>query len=297
MDQGGEGVINKQNEAKFINLLVAMRFYYDKAKVTRRWRVTGNILVALMAGYVVAFVPFLKENSYLFALIGLVWLIISRLFLTDREKSYAKIGATIQEEFDTTLFELPWNKTLVGSYVLPEIIKNATRKFNGDRKKLENWYIGLNAPTHMLNVLLAQRTNLVWDTILRKRYALIVAITTIVYFAITIVVGLSIAVDLRTYCLALLIPSASIILHGIETSRDHWRRYRSCEKSGVEILTLYSKISENHQLESLQSCREYQDFIFQKRCDNNLIPNKMYWLSRDKDDELIKTINEELSTS
>lgn len=287
-------MINRQNEKEFQALLVAMRYYYNKAKTIHRIRVIGNIVIALFGVFMVSFFPQIKQLSLVFLpIVSFLWILISRLLLIEWEKKHTKIAATLQEEFDTSLFGIPWQKVLAGSRIDPENIIKADQKFKGDRSKLKDWYIGINAPNPSLNVLLAQRMNLVWDVRLRKRYAVLVGCMTLLYLLCTLFIGRN--TNMVAYMLTLLIPSVSILIHGVETCRDHWRRAQSCEKIGREILATYTSKATNIDQDIVLCCREYQDFIFQKRCDTTLIPNGLYWLSRNNDDHTMKQVNEELS--
>lgn len=113
-----------QNDNKSIELLIVMRFYYNKAKKVHRIRVLGNFIMALVAGYLVSYFPQIKL-TLLWALPVLtgIWTLVSRLFLLDQEKEYVKIAAIIQEEFDTRLFDLPWHRSLVGNQIQSEVLK------------------------------------------------------------------------------------------------------------------------------------------------------------------------------
>ncbi|AZN40404.1 S-4TM family putative pore-forming effector [Paenibacillus albus] len=286
-------MLSKQNDSKHQALLVALRYYYDRAKMLHRYRVSGNILMALL-GLVMSMVPGVKPVSiYILPVIGFVWLLLSVILLQELEKKITRRAATIQEEFDTSLFELPWRDRLVGRKASPEQVAHASQRFKGDRSKLLDWYTGLNAPSHFLNVLLAQRSSLAWDVKLRKRYAILVGVLSLVYLITTITICWR--SDLKTYILTMLIPSASILLHGITTCSEHWRRALSCEEVVQDLLELYRIKARNLERDILHECREFQDFIFLKRCDITLIPNKIYWLSRDNDDQVMKQINAELS--
>ncbi|RED32292.1 S-4TM family putative pore-forming effector [Paenibacillus sp. VMFN-D1] len=287
-------MLDKQNESQYIKLLVAMRYYYNKAKLIHRVRVYGVFAAAIISGFLGKIFPSVTWLLVLSAVLSAGWLIIHRLVLMDLEKSYTKRAATIQEEFDTKLFGLSWHKSLVGSPIKPEQIAEANIRFKGERDKLKDWYVGLSSSEKWLNVLIAQRMNLAWDSNLRKRYAYLVLTLTILCGVVTIL--LSLQTPLLTYILSFLFPTLPILLHGFETFRDHLRRSKSCEQLGSEVLTTYNQNKEHISPDINQRCREYQDAIFHKRCDITLIPNRLYWLSRNQDDSLFKTVNEELSS-
>jgi SMODS-associating 4TM effector domain len=282
-------MLEQQNSPENLELLAAMRHLYNCAKRIRTIRVIVNIVLALAAVFYASTDPQAKEWL---ALIGLVWLFVTR-FLQEKEKNYTKTAATIQEEFDTNLFGIPWNRSLVGNKIPPEEIKKAAKRLKDNRNSLKNWYTGLNAPNKISNVLLAQRTNLIWDARRRKKYAFAVGFITATYFAFTIYLGWN--TSIKAYLLTILIPSLPILLHGFDTCKAHWSRANRCEQVGEKVLATFESNLKAPDPNILQTCREYQDFIYQKRCDTALVPNWWYKIWREEDEDIMKTVNERLS--
>lgn len=120
-----------------IRLLAASNREYSKAKCVMRLRVVASILIALCGPIATYLVP--AVTNYL-AIAGGVWLLLSTVVLKRVQSALTKWAATIQEEFDTKLFDLPWNKMLIGDHESRELIRHADAKFKTERKVLSDWY-------------------------------------------------------------------------------------------------------------------------------------------------------------
>jgi len=170
----------------------------------QHWRVAGTVGLAAAAPLIYYLIP---NSRATLAVIGGVWLVVSRAILEGIEAKKVKQAATIQEQFDVDLFNLPWNQVLVGDRVSPELVSSAAASFKGDREKLKGWYADTGNIPYPLGVLLCQRANLVWDWRLRRQYAWIVSILTVFLFSLGIVLAIVTNLTLLDYLLALLIPS------------------------------------------------------------------------------------------
>lgn len=281
----------KQNEPESIELLSAMRHLYNKAKFIRIIRVAITVLLPIISVITLYLYP---PSMQMMTLISAIWLILHRIFLQEIEKKNVKNAAKIQEEFDERVFQLNWNETLVGTRIEKEEIKELCQSFKGDKEKLKDWYPGLNASHHFLNVLIAQRTNVKWDINLRKFYTVLLAIIIIVYLVLIITIGMVTNLSLQTFLLSFLVPSLPLLLHMAETLNSHKQRYQSLES----IVSKLTKEINNFSSEGVKTkCREFQDAIFIKRCDINTIPDKVYWIKRLTYDKLAKEVNETFSNN
>lgn len=282
-------MLEQQNSPENLELLAAMRHYYNRAKSLHRINVGISILLSLASIYLARWYPQAKE--WIVGIAGF-WLFCS-WFFSYLEKQLTRIAATIQEQFDTDLFGIPWNQTLVGDRIAPEKIRKASKRLKEDRNQLKNWYTGLNCTKKELNVLLAQRTNLIWDSNQRKKYAIAVGIITIMYLAFTIVIGWN--TSLGRYLLTLFLPSAPILIHGLKTVLANWTRAKQCESLAKDEMTSFEFITCKADSEIWQKCRQYQDIIYQKRCDTTLVPNWWYKLWRTENEDTMRAINEQMS--
>ncbi|MFS0906314.1 S-4TM family putative pore-forming effector [Priestia aryabhattai] len=267
-------MLNKQNTPEFIRLLAAMRVSYNCAKNVRTIRTAFTVLLAMLGIYCAYKNP--QWKTYI-SLIGLLWILL-RIKFQEFEKAKVKTGAIIQEQFDTRLFNLPWNIYLGNDEIGFEDIERLNRKFKGKQSDLTNWYVTLESKDHLYNVLLAQRMNLIWDADLRSTYSKLVKTLFYLYVFFLIVVGIKLNLSLTNFLLYLTIPSITLLNHLYETYKAH-------EKKALEIKKVEKHVNKilekgNHSAINIVTCRQIQDMVFLKRTDPNLIPNILHRLKK-----------------
>ncbi|ACA42254.1 MULTISPECIES: S-4TM family putative pore-forming effector [Lysinibacillus] len=288
-----EITINKnQNKPESLRLLAAMRLLYGRAKILRTLRVCITVLLPIISILSLNYFPSFKEGL---AFLAGVWLVLNRIFFLEIEKRMVKDAAKIQEEFDVNIYQISWNSLLVGEKIPVEGIKRLNQKSKEKEENLKDWYPGLKSPDHFLNVLLAQRTNIAWDIDLRKFYKNILYGVTTLYIIILIAICFQINLPTQTLIISFLVPSFPLILHLFETANGHKQRHESLEKVLPKVTGDIDNYSTNEQGMIANTIRGYQDIVFLKRCDVNMIPNKIYWLKRNLYDKIAKETNEEKS--
>lgn len=283
----------RQNSPEAIELLTAMRQSYENGKRFRLIRVLITVSIPILSIFIMKFNPNLKE---LLALVSSIWLVLSRLYFINFEKQCIKTGAMLQEEFDTRLFEIPWNKILVGEQISPKERILLSKSFKGDRAKLKNWYPGLDESDENLNYLLCQRTSVEWEVELRKFYInkILLPMSIISTFTV-ILIFFQLNISFQTFILSVIVPSLPLILHVVDTLNAHKNQISSQKKILSSIDDLINRFETYTDLQVEKFLREYQNAIFMKRIETNVIPSKIYWLKRNVYDEVAKSINENLS--
>jgi len=272
-------IFERQNSPAKLNLLAAQRHLYTQAKHLQHWRVVGTVGVAAIAPLIYYLIP---NSRAILAVIGGVWLVVSRVVLEGIEAKRVKQAATIQEQFDVDLLNLRWNQVLVGDRVSPELISSATANFKGDREKLKGWYADTGNIPYPLDVLLCQRANLVWDWRLRRHYAWIVSILTVFLFSSGIILAVATNLALLDYLLALLIPSLAALLNGVEAAKEHFKIAEEKERVEKVVSALWKSGLEKPSSISIEECRNVQDCIFALRSKRPLVPDRCYAWLRDR---------------
>lgn len=274
-------IAERQNSPENLKLLAAQNRMYSDAKRVHFTRVLTAIGLELAAPFIVLVKPDWKDGV---ELAGAVATVISALILSGVETAGIQQAATVQEEFDTNLFRLPWNRTLVGSKVAPELIDTADRRFRRNRDKLRDWYADPGKTAYPRDVLLCQRANLAWGARLQRSYAQAFNTFTIGYVIFGLGIGIITQQSLLAYVVAIVVPALPALLEGIDTYRRHNESAESKERLQEHVTDLLEKRDSMPPADLVGECRRIQDSIFVLRSTRPLVPNWWYELRR-KDHE------------
>ncbi|MFA6393864.1 MAG: S-4TM family putative pore-forming effector [Patescibacteria group bacterium] len=270
----------QQNLPQNLKLLTAQRQLYSEAKKIRNIRILGTTLLTIISPLIFFFTTKLIIPL---AIIGCLWSIFA-FVIKSIENDKKKSAALIQEEFDTSVYNLPWNFILAKESCWPEKITSAERRYKADRKCLENWYGDLKDLTYPLDILFCQRSNLVWDSRQRRSFALAIVVLLILIFSAGIALYWHSNKTISEYFLGILIPSLSAYFQGIDEIMGNFKD--AFEKEGLEkrLEKLFREIknSTSRAEYNKSELRQIQDIIFKLRENSPLIPDWWYKLFRNK---------------
>lgn len=273
----------KQVEPRMINLLRARTLIYRRAKsvqalglaISLGFPIGGLIVSALL----LPSKPFIAFAALLFSFL--------EVLLVDRwHRAQLKNAAKLQEDFDCTVLKMDWNAFLVGSRIDPEdVFADACKKLSDkDEQRLINWYpLAVKELPLYLARLVCQRTNLWYDSALRKRYRHLLLGSCVALIAVAGLISLAIDPTMTTFVLSTLAPMTPVMIWIL---RECNRQSATCElldrlNDEVKKLWDHSRRGATEQEISTRS-RELQDAIFNHRASSPLIFDWVYNLLRKK---------------
>lgn len=272
---------NDQNRDDRLDLLRAQRTYYGRAKRLQ----TVFIILALVLPWVGAFWgadrPEIRPDL---TLASIILLLLEIGLATRLQRDWIKTAARIQEQFDTEIFQLPWNQFVVGSRVDPEVIRSVTRKppTAEERKGLEGWYEHCAGSVPLpLGRLVCQRTNIAYDMRIRKTFAWGLLITAIVIAVFLFYHGLHGGLSISDLLLTVLVPYMPFATFVLREHRRQSDTVESLTTLKSEVDKLWAKALKMPDAAELgQDSRNLQDAIYRNRTSNPLVYNWVYWLMR-----------------
>ena len=189
------GIQLRQNEPNSIAMLAAQRRLYSIAGRNDIINLLLSVVFPLLFSVVHSISDWWSWMRFLTYGLTLLMILLS-LVLNNSSKKKKKLASSIELEFDTYVFHMPWELKLFGNRKnLDYDIACYSRKLlndEKDRKSLQDWYTPMvdSMPLEK-GILACQRENYHWDTGLRKRYrfAAIVAICLIV--SIVFIIGIA----------------------------------------------------------------------------------------------------------
>jgi hypothetical protein len=199
--------------------------------------------------------------------------VLDVLWLDRSQRRRLKTAAKMAEAFDCGVLELPWNGFAAGKPVDAETIDAAARAWKGDPKEFLDWYPKIvgSAPLHLARIV-CQRTNLWYDSGLRRRYRRWLAIFAVEIALLLFIAALATNMSMLDF-VALITTAAPAFVWAI---RENFRQADAADaieilKGEAESLCERTKTGLRDHAQCEQKSREFQDAIFARRMMNPLI--------------------------
>lgn len=288
-------ISQRQNDPKNINRLAAQRQIYSSIKLLMLLSFFVGVVTPILASMIAFFLNndyfsskynFEKiDIGYISVLLGIVCALFIEwqgIFVKRKKEDAAKI----QECFDTSVFNLSWDETGVGSVpdVSLELINS--RKFNERNPSYSgflNWYTEKAASFgYPEAIAFCQQQNLCWDSSLRKK--IIVSAEIVLFFIISSVLLLGFFNDLqlRSFIANAIAPLLPICLFFYKLINEHRDTVVEMERlRGVNDQLIESILSNNAPSdEILKKCRNLQTAIYNHRKSARPIPNFLHKINK-----------------
>jgi hypothetical protein len=289
----GDIVFNSdfQNQDQSVSYLKIQRDLYDKLKTyigVQYFVIFGLSLVALYLSV---------EKNMKIGPISFFVLLVD-IFLVQRIiKKNQHMAASVQELFDTKLFELPWNNFLGAEKIYDDEIDRLDRNSKIDvyKHKLIDWY-----PKKAFSLaadkgrLVCQQANLGWNLSGRKVVlkALYVTITILILAASIYFYVNEIEFDeIITRYLMPLAPGVYRLKDIVVKMRSSKNRLESLKKTNLSLIETAPSLS-SEELDQLS--RSLQDQIFLNRKTDLPIFNSLYWKMRSNEEEVMNNMADKL---
>lgn len=275
------GIVERQNEEKYIYYLAAQRQLYNEAKRLDGIEILFSVVLPL---FFAALQLIISDNTYLNAtsyVLSIVSMGISLIFgsYIDRKKETA---AEIQQHFDLYVYQMPWDNKLFGlqrniTHVVAEKAK-LLLKNPKEHERLTNWYTTVASTVDLKKgILMCQKENYNWDVNLRKRFrrlsVIVIIILTILVFLIGIVKNETVVMLLCRF--AFIIPMLQWLF---ETVKQLNKDIKNLEE--LDGLISSSEPKNMDELQEIQS----KIYIHRKSC--YTIPNKFYDRYKNNDEDV-----------
>lgn len=298
----GKDICNGQNLGINIDKLLAQRRLYSNAKKVNYFLIFLTVLIPIIISLITNFASIeINDRHWIYVLYAVVAIVLEKIFeiYIDRCK---KTAASIQEDFDTTIFALPENELLNTTYVDADIIRKYSKKDKNNTEKVNkvtNWYSKEieNIDTNIA-ILFCQRMNICYDQNIKRKYNMLLIISSIVTFLILLVFSLFNNFTLMKFMIEVILPSIPIFSFTYNEfntnleSVDNLQKLREIIEQNLNSISISDSIND-------EELRRIQDRIYQNRILSPLIPDFIYsFLWSELEDQMnysVKTKIEEIS--
>lgn len=219
------------------------------------------------------------------AVIGTLRAAVYALVVAPAARRSLRIGATLQEMFDTEVLALPWNHVLTGDPLSDEEVSRFSRRFRGDERRVRDYYLvaAVRAP---YDVLFCLEQNLAWGSRVRRRYAGLLITVVTLWCAAGIMTALAAGTTVGALLNAWLLPSLGLLLLCSDISRAQI----SVARERGRVLGLLRRAIDDtgspHLRDAATStsfARQVQDALFLARSQQPRTPQWFFRLMHDDD--------------
>lgn len=267
-------------------LLRARHRNYRAAKVTQGLLVLVSILLPVVGVWIGPKVP--EIRPYL-ALASLILLVMETAQFDRIQKDRLKRGAKLQEQFDTDVFGLPWNRFVTGAPVDHEDVRRLSAKPLSDKREahFQAWYeacIG-RVPLHLAR-LIGQRTNISYDSRLRRRYGGWLLTVTFVFGVALLYTGLYEGLQFPDLIMSLVVPFLPVLTWALRERMQQANAAISLANLNGEWDKIWTKALGGADATALTfESRSLQDAIYQHRERSPLVFDWVYFIFRSANED------------
>lgn len=277
----------EQNRPDRIELLRAQRLFYGRAKLYQN--TFAGLAVMLPIVGVLFGAKFPELRPYL-GLASIFLLLLEVGFMLRKQKEHCKKGAKIQEQFDTEVLKLDWNRLVAGGKVDPEDVRAITSEPLDDieRRRLQDWYEPIVSSLPLpVGRIICQRTNVRYDMQVRSAYANVLLGAAVVLAVALTVIGLWQELTVNSLILDMYLPALPLATFLL---REHRKQSESTETLSTlksEVEKLWEKALAGASFDELTlGSRALQDAIYRHRASNPLVFDWFYNKLRAQNEDL-----------
>ena len=283
----------RQNEPDALRLLIAQRRLYRKAKRWLGLRWIGMVIIGIAAPLVAVAWPMYAVVAG--AVSGL-WLFIGRTLLLWAQGSVTARAASLQEQFDFYVFQMPDSANRSTMPTLEEICDVAGPDnlitATAAKEKLIDWYPIDTRNTGAAAVAIAQRANASYTDRLLRTTAIVWAVASAVWTLALIVLSVIINLSLPTFLLGVMLPVLPAFLDVVQFVNSVWRSAaeRRALSDGIE-----KRLNDDANSVEGQDLLVWQERLFDLRRSAPEIPDFLYMIRRKVNERAMHSASNQLS--
>lgn len=274
------GIATRQNEDNSIAMLAAQRQLYRDAKKYNTVSVALSVWIPFALAVILLIIPENTEwkyASYILSIVSMAFSFVIDKYIEEKKK----LAAFIQQKFDAYVYEMPWDKRFFGKdkNINHEVAIYSKKILNNpqEREKLQDWYTpDVDEKNTIDGILMCQRENLGRDVGLRKRFKFISVTLIIILFAAIFAMGLwnNERIAELLWRIAFITPMLRWLLDTI----------RKLNKDISKLQELDDDIN-NNEIKTMEDLQNIQKGIFQHRKECYAIPECIYNMFKDNDED------------
>lgn len=286
-------ILCRQNEPRALELLLAQRRMYSRAKRWNHIRVFGIVIIALGAPIITVTV---SSSAEIVGAVAGGWIFLARTIFLAMERRWSFPAANIQDAFDVFVFSIPSNPAVAPEPEhIADIIKDDDVSEHAAKEHLLDWYSLDPVLPEVPAIAIAQQSNLAYSQRLLERHASVWLAIGISWACIAVAIGICVSLSLADFLLGIVLP----VLPAVLDAYDLWRNARSAARDRsrlADALAARIRAWPSHSILS-EDLRSWQDQIYRLRREHPLIPDFLYRHTRASNERAMSARSRELTAS
>ncbi len=282
-----------QNGDPALQLLVAQRLTYTKAKRYLIARLVGMLLIAVVAPIAGAI---WSNVAVLCGAAAGLWIFAGRTTLTTRQLNLIDQAAALQEKFDALVFAMPDRAEREHMPSLEDIDKlvgsRTEVKRSAQVEKLRDWYPFTPGSDPCTSVAACQRANVSYSDSLLRTTARIWRLCVLAWAVVALALSLALHASVADLLLIVALPLLPAFLDIVEFTRNYDSASHSRRTTAGEIEDV---IVRGRATPSASQLLVWQERIYELRRTTPLVPDVVYWLHRKKNERAMNTVATQLT--
>jgi SMODS-associating 4TM effector domain len=214
-------ILRRQDDPRALRWLLAQRRMYSLAKRWNYIRVFGIGIIALGAPIITVITPHAAE------IVGAVagaWIFLARTIFLAGERRWARPAASVQDAFDTFVFDLPANPAVSPqSERIADILRDDDVEQYARKEHLLGWYSLEPDLPEAPAIAIAQQSNLAYSQRLLFRHASVWLGIGAAWGIIAVAIGIGFQLTLPQFLMGVVLP----VLPAVLDARELWHSARS----------------------------------------------------------------------
>lgn len=272
-----------QNEPEASTLLAAQARLYSDAKRDAALRVVGMAVL----GLALSVLSMLQSGRTAVGTIGGVLLLLANAALMYRERRCTATALSVQETFDCSVFQLPWNDLSVRRRPSGQEIARAAERYEGDR--IHNWYPDTGSAQRPFDIVICQQSNVGWGAPVHRAWAWTLVGLSMAWAIFIAAFWTAIGLSALRGMDALVLPFLPLVWEAFEVSRSSFESARDKEEVQTKMLSDWASGLDGSVPLTEARCRGYQDEIAAVRRRNARVPDWFDHRLRHRNERAMRT--------
>lgn len=282
----------RQNDVDALRLLIAQRRLYRRAKRWLSLRWLGMVVIGIGAPVVSVLWP---NTAVAAGAVAGAWIFAGRTILAVAQSRVTAQAASVQEQFDFYVFEMPdttARSTLPSREQIAAVAGPDDRIHNtAESERLVDWYEVDSTNAGAVTIAICQRANASYTDGLFRATAIVWSVATALWCLVLIVLSLLAGLTLETFLLGVLLPVLPAFLDVVQYVVGVWR---SAADRADLARAIEGKLSISPPPDP-QELLVWQEQLFDLRRAATAVPDAIYKLKRKTNERAMRSAVDQLS--